>query len=88
MFIWATAADGLVPVQHSLLMGQALAEKKIPFEMHIFENGDHGLSLCTQASSGDKTQIDRDAAEWAALAERFLVRRMPLELDEYSSWTI
>ena len=34
-FIWATASDELVPVQHSLRMAYALADKKIPFEIHI-----------------------------------------------------
>lgn len=43
-FLWHTAADQLVPVENSLLYAQALAQHKIPFEVHIFPNGKHGLS--------------------------------------------
>lgn len=38
-FLWATAADDLVPVQHSIRMAHALADHQVPFEMHIFEEG-------------------------------------------------
>lgn len=81
-FLWATAADGLVPVQHSLRMAQALADHKIPFEIHIFEEGDHGLSVSTQASALSKTMINQDAAQWVPLAERWLKKRFALDLPE------
>ncbi len=45
-FIWHTFEDGGVPVENSLLMASALAEKKINTELHIFPHGWHGLSLC------------------------------------------
>ena len=35
-FIWTTANDNMVPCQHSSIYATALAEKKIPFELHIF----------------------------------------------------
>ena len=44
-FIWHTFEDGGVPVENSLLMATALAEKKINTELHIFPHGWHGLSL-------------------------------------------
>ena len=47
-FIWHTAPDGLVPVQNSLMFAQALKENNIPFELHIFSHGDHGLSLANE----------------------------------------
>ncbi len=43
-FLWHTAADNCVPVMNSLLYAQALNAHKIPFELHIFPNGWHGLS--------------------------------------------
>jgi dipeptidyl aminopeptidase/acylaminoacyl peptidase len=85
-FLWATAADSLVPVQHSIRMAHALADKKIPFEMHIFEEGAHGLSLATQASSGAKSEMNRDAAKWIDLAEAWLDKRMALPLPERTQW--
>ncbi len=45
MFIWHTAEDGAVPVQNALIMGMKLKEKNIPFEMHIFPEGPHGVAL-------------------------------------------
>ena len=43
-FIWHTAADTVVPVVNSLLYAKALAEKKIPFSLHIYPHGPHGLA--------------------------------------------
>lgn len=47
-FLWHTAKDSVVPVQNSLLYASALAANKIPFELHIHPNGDHGLALCNK----------------------------------------
>ena len=44
-FIWHTFEDGTVPVENSLLFADALAKNKVPFEMHIFPDGRHGLGL-------------------------------------------
>lgn len=43
MFIAASGNDPVVPTENSLLMYQALREKKIPSELHIYELGGHGL---------------------------------------------
>jgi acetyl esterase/lipase len=40
-FIWHTFEDTTVPVENSLMMASALAEKKISTELHIFPNGWH-----------------------------------------------
>ena len=81
-FLWATAADPLVPVQHTLLMAAALAEAKVPFEVHVFEQGNHGLSLADQASAGALSQCNADAAGWAELAGKWLLKRFALKLPE------
>lgn len=44
-FIWQTAEDGLVPVENSYLMAEALRRNKVPFAHYVFPNGDHGLSI-------------------------------------------
>ena len=44
-FLWHTAADQLVPVENSLIYARALADRKIPFELHIYPLGKHGLSI-------------------------------------------
>lgn len=85
-FLWATAADAMVPVQHSLRMAHALADHKVPFEIHIFEEGDHGLSISTQASALSKTMINKDAAKWVDLAECWLQKRFALDLPEKTAF--
>lgn len=87
-FLWATAADRLVPVQHTIRMAHALADKKIPFELHIFEEGDHGLSLAIQASAMAETEINETAAQWIPMAENWLRKRFALPLPEKSPWAM
>ena len=81
-YLWATANDELVPVQHSLLLAYALAEHNIPFELHIFEEGMHGLALATQATAASKKQIQSDAAKWADLAGCWLEKRFAFTLPD------
>lgn len=80
-FLWATAEDEVVPVQHSIRMANALADGGVPFELHIFEEGRHGLSLATQASSGCKAQVNKDAAKWIGLADAWLHKRFAIEFE-------
>ena len=44
-FIWHTVEDQAVPVENSLMLAQAYRAKRVPFEMHIFPQGAHGLGL-------------------------------------------
>ena len=81
-FLWATAEDEVVPVQHSIRMAYALADEGVPFELHIFEEGRHGLSLATQASSNCMAQINPDAAKWLGLADAWLRKRFAIEFDD------
>ena len=72
-FLWHTANDAAVPVQNSLLMAAALTEQKIPYELHIFPNGPHGLSLCTEETSvGNPILINPQAAMWLPLSITWL----------------
>lgn len=84
-YIWATATDTLVPVQHSIRMAHALADRGIPFEMHIFENGPHGLSLANQATAAAKSEVMPDVAKWVGLAEEWLYKRFALDLPAHSA---
>jgi dipeptidyl aminopeptidase/acylaminoacyl peptidase len=86
MFLWATSEDTLVPVQHTLRMAHALADKNIPFEVHVFEKGPHGLSLSNQATAQARSQVYPDAAKWVGLAEAWLEKRLAIQLPELTSW--
>lgn len=50
-FLFATQGDHLVPATQSLQFATLLAERKIPYEMHIFAYGDHGLLHRAAATS-------------------------------------
>lgn len=44
-FVWHTAADAAVPVENALLFASALRRSGVPFALHIYEKGVHGLGL-------------------------------------------
>ena len=44
-FIWHTAEDGAVPVENALLFASALRKAGVPFALHVYEKGAHGLGL-------------------------------------------
>ncbi len=44
-FLFHTTADATVPVENSVRFYLALRAAKIPAEMHLFENGPHGVGL-------------------------------------------
>ena len=46
-FLWHTAPDEPVPVENSLLFAGALARHGVPFALHVFPTGRHGLNLAT-----------------------------------------
>src|SRR5882724_3339002 len=44
-FIWHTYEDKAVPVENSLQFADALRKAGVPFDLHIYERGQHGLGL-------------------------------------------
>jgi acetyl esterase/lipase len=44
-FLWHTVEDKAVPVENSLLFATAMRRAGVPFSLHIYENGAHGLGL-------------------------------------------
>ncbi|MBR4286696.1 MAG: alpha/beta hydrolase [Clostridia bacterium] len=63
-FLWHTAEDGCVPVVNSILYAKALAEHKIPFELHIYPYGGHGLSTSDKHTVDDVTDIVKYNSQW------------------------
>jgi acetyl esterase/lipase len=81
-FLWATMADELVPIENTTRMANALARAGVPFEVHIFEDGVHGLSLADQATAREFMYIDLNAAKWVSLVEVWLRKRFALPLTD------
>lgn len=72
-FLWHTFSDGAVPVENSLLFAQALREKNIPFELHIYPEGPHGLSLATEETAVKRaSHISPHIAGWTKLCTDWL----------------
>ena len=44
-FIFSTVEDSVVPIKNTISLISAYKENAVPFEVHIFEHGEHGLSL-------------------------------------------
>lgn len=85
-FIWTTRGDKLVDPKQSTHFFEALLDHGIPVELHILEEGPHGLSLATQAAAQSKSQIFADAAKWSDLALAWLEKRFALPLPELSDY--
>lgn len=63
-FIWHTAEDAAVPVQHSYLLGMALAAAGVRHALHVFPNGRHGLNLARATGDGDARRWTDLCAAW------------------------
>lgn len=68
-FIWHTSEDNCVPVENSTYLATALAGAGVKFEMHIFPNGTHGMSLATREVLPEK---DDYVARWFELSVNWL----------------
>ena len=72
-FLWHTSEDNCVPVQNSLRYATALAGHHVPFELHIFPYGYHGMSLCTRETlDGEITPGMQHAQRWVEESCRWL----------------
>ena len=71
-FIWHTFEDPGVPVENSMLFAKALREKNIPFELHIFPEGPHGLSLATEETDDGNMGTYPHIASWMNLCIEWL----------------
>jgi acetyl esterase/lipase len=44
-FLWTTFEDQTVPMENTLLFAEALRKNQVPFDLHIYEKGGHGMGL-------------------------------------------
>ena len=70
-FIWHTAEDEAVPVQNSLMFAGALAANQIPFELHVYPHGSHGLSLANELVCDQKGTIPK-IQTWIPFAKEWI----------------
>lgn len=70
-FIWHTASDNAVPIYNSIFYAEALASYKIPFEMHIYPTGPHGLATADYLTNDLQPTAPSHAAEWIESAKKW-----------------
>ena len=66
-FLWAARTDNVVPVQNTILYGQALADHEIPFEMHIYPRGGHGTATANHIVGCPYTEMSawmKESVRW------------------------
>jgi acetyl esterase/lipase len=59
-FIWCTSEDKTVPPENTLMFGAALRKNHVPFDLHIYQKGGHGMGL------GDRTPPFAHPHPWTA----------------------
>lgn len=62
-FLWSTAADTCVPSENALLFALELAKRKIPYELHVYPECNHGASTCDYEINAEYAPLRR-AARW------------------------
>ena len=68
-FIWHTFTDRTVPVQNSILLAEAMTAAGVPFELHVYPKGVHGLSLCNELTmAGDTNLLAPHCEGWMQMA--------------------
>lgn len=71
-FLWHTATDNVVPVECSLLYAQELSKHHVPFELHVYPYGPHGLSTADKTSYFETTEDMDHAHDWVREAKAWL----------------
>ena len=72
-FLWHTAEDTCVPVENSLFYAMALSAHNVPYELHIYPKGCHGL-----ATADTVTNLAENITPW--------ICRTAGWMDEVKSW--
>src|SRR5262249_11786926 len=65
-FLFHTEDDAGVLVENSLMFAAALRQKKVPYELHVYEHGRHGVGLAPN---------DPALSSWPKLLENWLRAR-------------
>ena len=65
VFLWHTSEDAGVSVKNSLRFAEKLRDCHIPFELHVFPKGPHGIGLA---------EAYPDASKWPTLAADWIRR--------------
>jgi dipeptidyl aminopeptidase/acylaminoacyl peptidase len=65
--LWHTSDDATVNVKNSLIFAERMRDAGVPFELHVFPHGKHGLGLAPDHD---------DVRQWADLAADWVERNI------------
>lgn len=74
VFLWHTWTDDSVPVDGTMRLALALAEQDVPFALHVFAAGRHGLATADDLvyRRDNLPPVSDGVRDWPELAVRFL----------------
>lgn len=77
VYLWHTRTDATVPVRNSLVLSVALDEAEVPFAMHIYGTGRHGLSLPDARThpANELPEVSLDMKYWVDECVGFFAER-------------
>jgi acetyl esterase/lipase len=72
-FLFSTRKDPVVPIAHTLAFADALDKAGVDFEVHIFQEGAHGLSLAKPLTAGGKEgMVNAAFSQWLPMSVAWL----------------
>lgn len=76
-FIWHVYEDDCVSVKNSLLLADAYQQASVPFALHVFEKGWHGVSVCSDETENNAEVVQKlvPVAKWFDLSLDWLKAR-------------
>lgn len=74
VFLWHTQDDPIVPCRNSLMLSVALEEAGVPFALHIYRHGPHGLATANELAyaSWEMPEMSADISGWLTAEFCFL----------------
>ena len=79
LFIWHNRDDQFVPVTNPLMIASRMTELGLPYELHVFGGGRHGMSVandlaCHEGHMRTVCEESPSVAEWVPLATAWIDR--------------
>lgn len=71
-FLWHTSDDQAVDSRNSLSFAAALCEYNIPYELHVYPHGSHGVAMASKVTASMASGIIPECQAWVADSIRFL----------------
>ncbi len=77
MFLWHGRKDSAVPTWHTLDMARRMDELGLPYELHMYDFADHGMSVFNRTTDSDNydARLYRNVGEWVKMCSLWLMNR-------------